>query len=306
MTGDSTDSDSNQDSHVTNDEISSENTNDSNNNKSEEKITDRKEPKMTPGRPRNSRVVPVRPVHRSVINSLPNPESVRQSVISSNTVPHTVQTTQHQLQTSVANVTMNDRTNRTTNMQQYIYPDDVSRNATQVGDMTGFHGHDFMNSLEKTFFNPNVTAAATTEYLGSPWIPDTQSLTVLNNVNYDQTTTNGNMEFGYHRTADYGFNYGNEMSMTNNSLHPYDIQNPLNHRTDIPYNQQGKDVDYGNYSNSISRYNTLYYDNMRTNMPGMNAEVLNYGMAPNTAAPMDIDGMLAHEAQMTRLGIGTV
>lgn len=281
--------------HVINDEMIPDKTgNDSNNNKASKVVNKTPSKRLKTTKPQSN----IKPVHRSAIVSNPqNPESMRQSIISSHTTSNIDSTTQHPPQTPVANVTR-------TGMQQYMYPDDISRNAPQA-EMAGFHSQDFINAFDKSFFNP--VTVPNTEYLGSPWIPDNQSLTVLNNVTYDQGTTNGNLEMEFHRNVDYGtYNYPSDMAITNNAIHPYDIQTPLNHRSDISYNQQAKEMDYSNYSNAISRYNSLYYDNMRTNTPAVTSDILNYGMGPNTGTPMDIDGILAHEAQISRMGIGAV
>jgi hypothetical protein len=112
----------------------------------------------------------------------------------------------------------------------------------------------------------------------------------------------------FHRSADFGFGYANEMGIASSGIHPVEHQSPMSHRSDISYNQQGKDTDYSNYQNVLSaRYNSMYYESMRNTGQTINSDAINYsGILPTPANSMDIEGILAHEAQVNRLGVGAV
>ncbi|XP_031568489.1 transcription factor RFX4-like [Actinia tenebrosa] len=215
---------------------------------------------------------------------------------------------QLQLQPSVGNNTVTDRQGR--NVQQYLYNDEMSRNATPGSEMTAsYHGQDFINPYDKSIFNSNL-GIANPEFLSNPWFqPENPSLTVLNNVGYadpNVSSADQNLEMSYHRSGDFGFGYANELGIFTSGIHPTEHQTPISHRSDIPYSDQGKDVDFSNYQNLL-RYNSMYYESMRNSGQSISSDVLNYsGILPTPANSMDIEGILAHEAQMNRLGVGAV
>lgn len=203
---------------------------------------------------------------------------------------------------------MTDRQGR--NLQQYLYNDEMARNATLGNEMsTSFHGQDLVNPYDKSMFNSNL-AIGTPEFLSNPWFqPENQSLTILNNVGYADPNISSaeNLEMSYHRTGDFGFGYANELGISATGIHPGEHQSPITHRSEMSYSEQGKEMDFSNYQNVLSRYNSMYYESMRNSGQSINSDVINYsGLLPTPANSMDIEGLLAHEAQMNRLGVGAV